>query len=297
MALSAEGVLNINKPAGLTSHDVVNHIRRVTGIKRIGHTGTLDPLATGVLLLCVGRATRLAEYLVGQDKRYRALIHLGKETDTYDREGQVVSELPVEATHDDVEKTLECFRGEIQQQAPAYSAIKVGGEALYKKARRGEKPDSPTRNVTVYEITLQSWNTPFLEIELLCSSGTYIRSIAHDIGRALGCGGSLETLIRLSVGDFSIDDAIGLEDMDSENWRSPLHPLDSAVSHLARIVVSLEQAERLGHGQLTPVSGDWDEGTMLRVYDEQANFVGITNFTDGCLKAKKIFYQPLPAPE
>jgi tRNA pseudouridine55 synthase len=287
----AEGVFNIDKPAGLTSHDVVNEIRRITGIRRVGHTGTLDPLATGVLLLCVGRATRLAEYLTGQDKRYTATICLGKATDTYDAEGNVVSEYPVNVTQDEINRALETFRGEIRQKAPRYSAIKVGGEALYKKSRRGETPERPVRVVTVHELEILAWDSPWVKIDLVCSSGTYVRSIAHDLGQILGCGGYLTQLRRSSIGDFSILEAVSLDGLEQDNWEKHLMPMEVAIRHMPQATVSTEEARKLYQGQSIPIQDSWGEGNLLRVYDDQSQFVGIVTFTNSRFHAKKIFYQ------
>lgn len=286
-----EGVFNIDKPAGLTSHDVVNKIRRITGIKRVGHTGTLDPLATGVLLLCVGRATRLAEYLTGQDKRYRATIGFGIATDTYDAEGEIVSENPVNVTQDEINRDLETFKGEIYQKAPRYSAIKVGGEALYKKSRRGETPERPVRVVTVYELEILEWDSPQLTIDLACSAGTYVRSIAHDLGQLLGCGGYLKQLRRSSIGDFSIREAVSLEDLDQENWKKHLLPMEVAIGHMPQATVSIEEATKLYQGQSIPIQDSWSEGSLLRVYDDRSQFVGIITFSNSRFHAKKIFYK------
>ena len=290
----AEGVLNINKPLGMTSHDVVNRIRRITGIRRVGHTGTLDPLATGVLLICIGRAARLSEYLVGQDKRYRAVIRLGLETDSYDGEGLVVSEHPVEVDLGDIEQALEQFKGTIQQQAPAYSAVKVGGEALYKKARRGEVSERPVREVTIHEMEILNWSKPLLELELHCSSGTYIRSVAHNLGQSLGCGGSLDGLKRTSVGSFLLDESVELDELDPVSWEESLLPMDCAVAHLPRMVVTAEEAVKLHQGQSLPSPEETIDDSLVRVYDDMNTFVGVAASSTGRLKAKKILYDPQP---
>jgi tRNA pseudouridine55 synthase len=208
------GLLVINKPIGLTSHDVVNKVRWLSGIRRVGHAGTLDPLASGVLLLAVGRATRLIEYLVGRSKRYQAVVRLGQETDTYDREGEVVAERPVQVTDSQLEAALERFRGPIEQVPPMFSAVKQGGQPLYRLARRGQAVERPARAITIYELSLLDWRPPEIELLIHCSSGTYIRSLAHDLGQVLGCGGHLATLRRLAVGDFTLDQAVPLPVLD-----------------------------------------------------------------------------------
>ncbi len=288
----AQGVLNIDKPSGLTSHDVVDKVRWLSGIRRVGHAGTLDPIATGVLLLCVGRATRLAEYLTGQDKRYVASVRLGQETDTFDREGQILSDLPVTAAQKDISEALEHFRGEISQQAPRYSAIKVDGEPLYKRSRRGEHPGPPTRQVTIYELEILDWDSPNLTIDLTCSSGTYIRSIAHDLGQILGCGGHISELRRMAIGSFTQETSLSLKSLNHENWSEQLLPMDVAVNHLPHVTLTVEEATMLFHGQPVLSSMQWKEGDLLRIYDDESQFVGLATFGSGQYQAKKIFYNP-----
>jgi tRNA pseudouridine55 synthase len=198
------GVLCVDKPLGMTSHDVVGRTRRVAGLRRVGHAGTLDPLATGVLLLCLGRAARLIEYLVGHDKVYETTVRLGQTTATYDAEGEVLAERPfLHLTLSQIEAALEAFRGDIVQQPPIYSAIKQGGQPLYKLARQGKTEVArPYRPVTIHELTRLSWEPPHLSLRIACSSGTYIRSLGYDLGEALGCGGHLSALRRLAVGRF-----------------------------------------------------------------------------------------------
>ena len=208
------GVLVIDKPAGWTSHDVVAKARGLTGIRQIGHSGTLDPMATGVLVLCLGKATRLLEYLTGLPKTYLAGITLGAATDTYDATGTVIYQHPLpELTAEALEQTLDGFRGEIMQTPPAYSAIKRNGEAQYKRARRGEEVVLDPRPVTVYELTLLEFDDGVIRIRITCSAGTYVRSIAHDLGQVLGCGAHLSSLRRLAVGPFGIDQAVTLQQL------------------------------------------------------------------------------------
>lgn len=290
----AEGVLNINKPAGLTSHDVVDKVRWIVDTRRVGHTGTLDPLATGVLLVCVGRATRLAEYLVGRRKRYTATVRLGQETDTFDTEGQIVAESPITCTRSEINTALDGFRGEITQQVPSYSAIKVNGEPLYRRARRGEHPERPVRQVTVYELDILEWDSPLLKIDLLCSTGTYIRSIAHDLGQALSCGGHLAELNRVSIGDFLLQESVPLHELNRENWPDHLLPMEVAVGHLPRVDVPVKEAVKLYHGQPVQTPDQRKDGDLVQVFDNQSRFVGIVAFDDDHYQAKKIFYEPEP---
>ena len=243
------GVLVIDKPAGWTSHDVVAKARGLTGIRQIGHSGTLDPMATGVLVLCLGKATRLLEYLTGLPKTYLAGITLGSATDTYDATGTVIFQHPLpELTLEALERALDAFRGEIMQTPPAYSAIKRNGEAQYKRARRGETVELDPRPVTVYELTLMEFDDGVIQIRITCSAGTYVRSIAHDLGEVLGCGAHLSSLRRLAVGPFGIDQAVTLQQMAEEDWQRWLLPPSAAVTHLARVELAEGEASRLIHG-------------------------------------------------
>ena len=292
MMLSVEGVLSVDKPAGLTSHDVVKEVRRLIGIRRVGHTGTLDPLATGLLLICVGRATRLAEYLVGQDKIYLATIRLGQETDTYDAEGTIVAETPVLVSKSQINGGLDQFRGEITQIPPMFSAIKVEGQPLYRRARQGEVIQRPTRTVNIHELELLSWQLPHLQIRIACSSGTYIRSIAHDLGQALGCGAHLTELRRTAVGNYRVEEAVSLQKLDPENLTEHLQPLDMAVRHLPRVVLTTEEAMAVFHGQRIPCRSDQADETLVRAYDEDDRFIGILFAVEQQWQARKILYQP-----
>ena len=243
------GVLVIDKPAGWTSHDVVAKARGLTGIRQIGHSGTLDPMATGVLVLCLGKATRLLEYLTGLSKTYQAGVTLGTATDTYDATGTIISRHPLpELTAEALEQTMDGFRGEIMQTPPAYSAIKRNGEAQYKRARRGEAVELDPRPVTVYELTLVRFDDGVIQIRLTCSAGTYVRSIAHDLGVVLGCGAHLSSLRRLAVGPFGIDQAVTLQQLAEEDWQRWLLPPSAAVAHLARVELAEGEASRLIHG-------------------------------------------------
>lgn len=206
------GVLNINKPQGLTSHDVVARVRRITGQKKTGHAGTLDPLATGVLPLVLGSATRLVEYLSEEDKAYRARVVLGATTDTYDREGDIMptpgAKMPSRA---EIEAALEQFRGEISQLPPMYSAVKVGGKKLYEMARAGAQVELQPRRVTITRLDMEIYEPPAVGLFIECSKGTYIRSLAHDLGAVLGTGAYLDSLVRTRHGPFSLDSAVTLE--------------------------------------------------------------------------------------
>jgi tRNA pseudouridine55 synthase len=286
--MTSEGLLLIDKPAGPTSHDVVKQVRRVSGVRRVGHAGTLDPLATGLLLVCIGRATRLLEYLLDQSKRYEAAVYLGRSTDTYDAEGSVISEKPVSVTAVEIEEALEHFRGPIVQYAPAYSAVKRDGVPLYKLARQGEVVERPQREVTIYNLQLLSWQEPLLMLDVTCSSGTYIRSLADDLGNTLDCGGHISALRRTEVGRFCVDRAVPLADLSIDNWRDHLQDPDTAVRHLPKVEFSTEMAQRLLFGQRVPAAGLYDDETPARAYEQQGRFLGIVTAAGQTWKPKKM---------
>ena len=248
------GILNLNKPEGMTSHDVVDRIRRASRQRRVGHAGTLDPTATGVLLVCVGQATRVAEYLMLATKGYRARAVLGIATDTYDAEGKTVSERPVPAfTWQQLESHLVGFLGAVEQTPPMFSAVKVEGQPLYRLARRGITIQRAPRRVTIHRIELLRWESPYLDFTLECSSGTYVRSIAHDLGQILGCGAHLVGLVRVASGEFRLEDAHTLEAVEAAftdgHWQRIIHPLDEALSHFPAITLADTEAYLVRHGQ------------------------------------------------
>ena len=284
------GVLCVDKPLGITSHDVVNRVRRLAGLRRVGHAGTLDPLATGVMLLCLGRSTRLVEYLVGHDKLYETTVRLGQTTTTYDAEGEIVAERPF--THlslSQIQDALESFRGDIQQQPPLYSAIKQGGQPLYKLARQGKTDvERPFRPVIIRELTLLGWEPPLLSLRIGCSSGTYIRSLGHDLGEALGCGGHLTGLRRLAVGDFGVEDAVPLDQLMPENVASFLLPADTAVRHLPRLDLSETAAADILQGKAIPKTIQM-VGELARAYDPAGQFLGVVAAQQDTWLARKMF--------
>ena len=226
------GILLVDKPAGITSHDVVDRIRRAAGTRRVGHTGTLDPGATGLLVLCLGAATRLSEHLTGLDKVYEGAMRLGIVTDSYDMDGKVVAENPVPAlTVGDIQRACDGFTGAIMQVPPMVSAVKVGGERLYKRARQGEVVERAPRQVTVREFRVLSYEAPDAQIRVKCTRGTYVRSLCHDVGHTLGCGAILASLRRTFVGQFSVEDALPVDQFrDRDEVASRLKPIETALT-------------------------------------------------------------------
>ena len=247
------GLLLVDKPRGLTSHDVVQRVRRLVRTRRVGHTGTLDPLATGLLVLLVGSATRLARFAEQQTKAYRALLRLGAETTTYDAEGEIVATHEVALDREAIEAALARFRGEIEQRPPRYSAIKVGGEPLYRKARRGEAVEAPPRRVVIHRLELIAWEPPFLTLEMLVSKGTYVRSLAHDLGQPLGCGAYLHALRRTAVGPFRVEEAQTLDRLrqlaEEGRLSQALLPPERLIAAMPALTLTAEEEEDIRHGR------------------------------------------------
>lgn len=279
--LSVSGILNLDKPQGMTSHDVVNRVRRATGIRKVGHAGTLDPMATGVLLVCVGRATRLAEYLTGANKSYRATVRLGVETDTYDAEGRVLHTNPVAISQEAVMAALAEFCGPIAQVPPMYSAIKRGGQPLYKLARKGVTVVREPRPVLISHIALTDWSPPDFSFDVACSAGTYVRSLAHDLGQSLGCGAHLTGLVRSQSGSFFLDDALPLDDL-SAVWKDHLQPMEVAVAGLPLITLDAQAAQRLVHGQSIPRQPEHPVADLARVHSEDGLFFAVAKPSEDC---------------
>jgi len=292
------GLLVVDKRAGLTSRDVVNRVQGwFPRFTRIGHTGTLDPLATGVLVVCIGVATRLAEYVQRMPKTYRAGILLGAKSDTDDADGTVET-VSVKGPPPDRTRVLAClqeFVGEIDQTPPAYSAAKVAGRRAYQLARSGEEVALQARRVTIYSIDLLAYDYPHLDIEVHCGKGTYIRSLAREIGDRLGCGALVETLRRTSVGIFAAADGLRLED-DSATARARLLPITAAVSDLPKVTLGDEAIARLRQGQSVrlpedgPVGGLTEEGTEIAVFDGQKALVAVAVLgAERVLRPVKVF--------
>ncbi len=286
-----EGFLCVDKPPGLTSHDVVNRVRRVARSRKVGHGGTLDPLATGLLIVAIGRATRLLEYIVGQPKEYDALVRLGQESATYDAEGEIVQSGDADVDLATVHLALEQFRGDIWQKPPMFSAIKRDGKPLYELARRGVEVARDARPVTIYELELLAYDVPDLRLRIRCSSGTYIRSLAHDLGQVLGSGAYLAGLRRTAIGVMRVEKAIPLSELTPEALPALLQEMDRAVAHLPALVVTHEEAIALSHGKRLAMSDAAPQESPLRVYDQEGAFVGIAELEGDSWRPHKIFYQ------
>lgn len=294
MPLGMNGIFNVDKPAGMTSHDVVAVVRKISGESRVGHAGTLDPMATGVLLVCIGQATRVVEYLTDHDKKYHARIRLGIETDTYDATGTVVAEKQVSVTVDQIKEALAGFSGRISQHPPAYSAIKQNGVPLYKLARQGIDVETEPREVEIYSILLTAFAPPDLEIDIHCSKGTYVRSLAHDLGAKLGCGAHLSALTRTASGQFTLENAIALDrlkDAFANHFAEQfLNPIDEALLQFEAIVVEPGIVKRIQQG--SPLICEREYSTpLLRVYSTRGELIAIMEPSGepGTWKPKKVF--------
>lgn len=283
--------LPLYKPPAHTSHDVVALARRALHFRKIGHTGTLDPDVTGVVVLALGKATRLIQYLPGT-KTYHAWIRLGMTTDSYDASGNVLQERPVPTlSHHDLERALEPFRGAITQQAPMVSAVSVNGQRLYKLARRGiELPERPFRQVEIHELTLRQWQSPLLELEVTCSSGTYIRALAHDLGEALGCGAVLDRMERTMANGVCVSQCVNLDQLVSlEQNPEPGLAAAALLPHLPPITLATD-TELLHLFQGKTLAVDIPPGTtaedVFRVYAPSGEWVSLAAFTPEGLKSK-----------
>ena len=280
--MCANGILNVNKPAGRTSFSVVSRLRKLSGEKRVGHAGTLDPLATGVLPVCFGHATRIVEYLMNHAKIYVAAIELGVSTDTYDREGRITeqkdaSNLSLTA----IEGALRSFLGPIKQVPPVYSALKLRGEKYYNLARAGIKVNPPPREVTVEKIEVLNYTNPLLQIRVYCSKGTYIRSLANDLGRQLACGACLRDLVRAGYGPFNLENSISWEEAEgaaaSGKLAAMLYPADYPLSDWPLAVLDSQQIDAIIKGKnIALLLENERNNTFCRAYNSQRQFIALS---------------------
>ena len=298
------GIVNIYKEKGYTSHDVVAVLRKVVGQKKIGHTGTLDPDATGVLPVCLGRATKVCELLTDHDKTYEALLLLGKTTDTQDISGEVLEERdPGNLTEEEVRSCIESFIGEYDQIPPMYSALKVNGKKLYELAREGKTVERKSRRVQIHGIRILEMNLPHVRMEVDCSKGTYIRTLCHDIGEKLQVGGCMEELERTKVGRFLKEDAVTLDEvrqkMEQEEGAELFTPLDQIFAELPAVTVTDAKAWMSYNGNDLPEcflleKEEWTDGQEVRVYDSRKNFIGLYQYRapKKLFHIKKMFLDP-----
>jgi tRNA pseudouridine55 synthase len=286
------GLLNVAKPRGLTSHDVVAHIRRLTDERRVGHAGTLDPLARGVLIICLGQATRLSEYIATGRKTYLATLRLGEETDTWDAEGLVIATRPWQGVQRaDLEQALLPFRGTIHQVPPMYSAVKHNGKALYKLARKGIVIEREAREVTIDRVDIVSWVPPSVELRITCSGGTYIRALAHDVGQVLQVGAYLADLVRERSGDLTVETAVPpdeLEASSNEGWQRYLLPMQAGLGHLTGVSVDQEQEYEIRQGRLVALPAMAPTPLLYATNQSGALFAILRPVTSGMWQPHKV---------
>ncbi len=291
------GIIVIRKEAGYTSHDVVAKMRGICKQKKIGHTGTLDPQATGVLPVCLGSGTKLCDMLTDKDKEYVAELRLGVETDTQDMTGKVLREAEVTATEEQVREAVLQFQGDYDQVPPMYSALKVDGKKLYELARAGKEVERKPRRVQILGIEILEMKLPVVKMRVHCSKGTYIRTLCADIGSRLGCGGAMQSLVRTKVGQFTLEKAVTLQQLeairDEGKLESVLYPVDSAFSGCPALTVSGTFEKLVNNGnpilpEHTVEKKVCAEGEWVRIYREDKSFVGVYAYDEG-----KERYQPV----
>lgn len=272
------GILNINKSLGLTSFDVVRKIKKIAHTKKVGHTGTLDPEASGVLPICIGGATKFVDYIMKDNKVYRATLRLGIVTDTYDKEGAVLRTADVTAGEEDIIAAVKSFTGKIKQIPPMYSALKVNGQRLYSLARKGIEIERAARDIEIFSIDILEVNLPYIVFDVCCSKGTYIRSLCYDIGEKLGCGGAMWGLVRTSSGFFNIDNSVRLEDLNEENIAEHLISVEKALWNYPSATFEMKYVSLLINGVSLKdknAIGSLAADVMYKVYGTDSKFIGI----------------------
>ena len=282
------GVFLLDKPQGVSSNDIMQKVKRLFKANKAGHTGALDPLATGMLPICLGEATKFSQFLLDSDKRYVVTAKLGERTDTSDAEGQMVQSREVNVAEADILAALPAFRGEILQVPTMFSALKHNGKPLYEYARAGITVEREARPITIFELKFIDYQAPFLTLEVHCSKGTYIRTLVDDLGEALGCGAHVTMLRRLAVADYPIEEMMPIEDLalladsfpNSELARLLL-PMDTAVASLPQLNLTAEQTKAVGFGQRVKFENPQALNGLVRLFSENGQFLGIAEITAG----------------
>lgn len=286
------GVLNINKPLGITSFDVVRQVKRLAKEKKVGHGGTLDPEAGGVLPVCIGRATKAIDFIMEDTKEYIAGIKLGVVTDTYDREGKILREGKVSCSEQQVREVIEKFVGNIMQVPPMYSALKQNGKKLYELAREGKEVYREPRSINIYSIDILSMELPFISIKVRCSKGTYIRSLCYDIGEELGCGAMMWSLERSSTGPFTLESSVKLEDLNEVNIKSYIIPLEKVFEKFPKLIVNEKFEKLISNGvavQDRTLTKEISKNCKYAVYNENDVLIGVGSNTGAGFKLIKMF--------
>ena len=289
------GVVLLDKPLGLSSNQAMQRVKHLYQAEKAGHTGSLDPLATGLLPICLGEATKFANFLLDADKSYLATVKLGITTTSADAEGEVIAQKPVDVTLQQVESVLHQFIGDIEQTPPIYSALKVDGKPLYAYARAGQEVEIKSRYVSIHQIHLEHFEADELVFTVTCSKGTYIRTLAQDIGTKLGCGAHLKGLRRLTSGTFDLKDALPLEvlsELSLEELDAKLLPIDIKIQHLPKLTLNAEQTDIIQHGQAIKPNQEIIFNEFIRLYDMSGEFIGLAQKqADGKLHPKRLLRQ------
>jgi tRNA pseudouridine55 synthase len=287
-------ILNVNKPSGITSFQAVAKVKRSLGVRKAGHTGTLDPMATGVLLICLGEATKVSRFFLDMDKKYRARVKLGERTDTGDSEGRIIERRDASSvTIEQVERAVRMFEGEVVQKPPMYSAVKVRGTELYKLARKGIEIDRPDRSVMIYSLIIVAAELPYFDLEVSCSKGTYIRTLCDDIGKVIGTGAHLAALERSAVGSFDIADSVGLAEIarqDFDDKRKALYSIDEALSTLAEMVLDEKDYGKAKDGVAIKRSNinELSVGSFIRLKSPSKKLFGIGRVEIDVIRIERI---------
>ena len=281
------GIVNIYKPLGITSHGAVSRVRRILGLKKVGHTGTLDPDAEGVLPICIGKGTKVAGLLTDADKAYRAVIKLGIVTDTQDASGEVISECKPEVSEGLFNETVSQFVGKILQVPPMYSALKVNGRKLCDLARQGIEIERKAREITVFDIKISDFNGETATLDVSCSKGTYIRTLCHDIGQKLGCGAIMQSLIRTKSGVFEIKDSISFEEFE-KNPEKYIVPPDKLFLHFPEYIANESETAKIKNG--IRINVNIANGKTYRVYSDKGEFLALSEAVEGKLIMKTAFF-------
>lgn len=289
------GVVLLDKPLGLSSNQAMQRVKHLYQAEKVGHTGSLDPLATGLLPICLGEATKFANFLLDADKSYLAAVKLGITTTSADAEGEIIAQKPVNVTLQQVESALHQFIGDIEQTPPIYSALKVDGKPLYAYARAGQEVEIKSRYVSIHQIHLEHFEADELVFTVTCSKGTYIRTLAQDIGAKLGCGAHLKGLRRLTSGTFDLKDALPLEvlsELSLEELDAKLLPIDIKIQHLPKLTLNAEQTDIIQHGQAIKPNQEIIFNEFIRLYDMSGEFIGLAQKqADGKLHPKRLLRQ------
>ncbi|OFI07732.1 tRNA pseudouridine synthase B [Clostridium acetireducens DSM 10703] len=289
-----DGVINVYKLVGMTSFDVVRKVRNISNTKKVGHTGTLDPEASGVLPICIGKATKIVDYIMNEDKIYKAKLKLGIVTDTYDKEGNIIENNEVNVSEEEINFVINDFIGNIKQIPPMYSAIKVKGKRLYDLARKGIEIERKPRDITIHYIKILNINIPYVDIEVFCSKGTYIRSLCYDIGKKLNCGASMWALERIKTGGFQVHNSIEIDKLDKTNILNYLIPIDEALYKYDKIYLDIKYKNLVLNGVVLKdynVLKNLHKDKIYRVYLQDNSFIGLGKYSEYGFKIIKLLFR------